>query len=281
MSSPSSVENKSSTTPDLSNVTPEAIQEALKGDKIINAISEIVRDPIQMDKMMKDSAKKMTPEFMAKMQEMGRQQTAAGPDAPPINADMLKEAMKGTNLNTAITSLMNDPAKLSALMEESVGKMTPQMQEQAKKMASSGKIDTVMKELQRQGKSPKLLKKEMDAQHKLFKATQPKPTGPTKRIVMITSNRQLRSKTVPATDMQKTANDVMKVSTAIGLACSRLAVGPFYNKTVTIWYDEKNPTKNKRASKLLGYSIGGDVMIVVDECDIEETEFEEAEKLIC
>jgi hypothetical protein len=266
--------------PDFSNVTPEAIQDAMQGDKLINAIKEIVKDKGQMDKMMKDSAKKLTPEFMQKITEMTQQQSEAGPDAPPINQDMLKEALKGTNLSSAISTIMNDPSKISSIMEESVGHMTPQMQEQAKKMASSGQIGTVMKEMQRQGKSPFQMKKEMDAQHKLFKSTQPKPSGPMKKVIVITSSRQVRVKSIYVADIQKVANEMTKATVAVGLPCSRLAVGPLYGKQITVWYDEKNPTKNKRASKLIGYTVGGEVMIVMESGDLDETTFIESEDLI-
>jgi hypothetical protein len=57
-------------------------------------------------------------------------------------------------------------------------------------------------------------------------------------------------------------------------------VGPLAGKTIKLWYDASHTGKNRRATKLMGFPIAGDVLVVLEDGNLSEADFLAAEKLI-
>lgn len=51
-------------------------------------------------------------------------------------------------------------------------------------------------------------------------------------------------------------------------------------KTIKVWYDPGYPGKNKRTSKIVGFPIAGNLLIIMDEGDLTEKDFIAAESLL-
>lgn len=192
-------------------------------------------------------------------------------------AEQLQKTMANLNIGGVLDKMVSDPEQTKKLMAESMGHMSPEMVEQAKKMAQGGQADRILKEMQKRGMNPHQMKAEMEQQRKTMKELMPKNVVPMKKALIITLNRQLKSRAVPIDCGQFTASSILHCKEPIEISCSRLALGPWADKPIKVWYDGTLKGKNKRASKIVGFPVAGDIIIHAAD-DLLETDFNDIEK---
>lgn len=139
------------------------------------------------------------------------------------------------------------------------------------------KKDQIMKEMKRKGIKPKEIKEKfIEGKKKLLALTKPQ----TKKAVIITPSRQMKTKNVPVNFTVESANSSLNAISAVGMTCSQLCIGNLSEKTIKIWYDPTISNKNKRATKIAGFEIGGSLLITCDEGDLTEEDLSTVEQLL-
>lgn len=197
-------------------------------------------------------------------------------ELPKIPGGEVAKALNSTNVASVLNQMAANPDAMAKAMEESASQMTPEMLEEAKRLAMSGQGDQILKEMQRRGMDMNAIRSQMMEQKKMMHGLMPK-TDDMKRVILITSNRQLKNRTVPLTGVASVAENILKSSKVVELACSRLAVKALQGKTIKVWCDPDNKGKNRRLSKILGFPMGGEGLIVMEEGDLDEKSFLDAE----
>ena len=192
--------------------------------------------------------------------------------------EQLKQAMANIDINSVLNKMTSDPEQTKKVMAETMNKMTPEMIEQAKKLAQGGQAERIMKEMQKRGMNPHQMKAEMEQQRKALRNLAVKSMGPVKKALIITLNRQLKSRTIPTDNVQASVVSILHCAEPAEVSCSRLALGVWSGKNIKVWYDASLKGKNKRASKLTGFPVAGDILIHSDDGDLSEEEFLEIEK---
>lgn len=197
------------------------------------------------------------------------------------NLPSIKEAINSANLGSIVSKLTSDPNNIANIMEQSLSKLTPEMIEEAKKLSSGGYGQNVIKEMQRRGMDVNAVRNTMNKNKRAMKKSNPKPKNleGCKSVVMVTQTRRLKPRTIENAESYTIAG-VLHVENPIAMPCSRLAVGPLKDKTVTVWCDPSRTDKNRRLSKILGLVVGGDGLVVVNDENLTLKDFEAAEKLL-
>lgn len=204
--------------------------------------------------------------------------TTSLPTIPQLSN--MKETLNNTNISTVLSKISQNPEELNKVMEESLSQMTPEMMEQAKKLAMGGQGQQMVREMQRRGIDQKAMHALVLGQQKALKEISAKSSGPTKKVILITSSRQLKMRNVPISSIQPSVARIINSSNVVELSCSRLAAGPLEGKTIKVWCDTERKGKNKRASKIVGFQIAGEILIIMEEGDLNEKDFLAAEKLL-
>lgn len=184
-----------------------------------------------------------------------------------------------TAIAAALDRIASDPSHLGKALEASTNEMTPELMEEARRLAMGGQGEEIMREMQRRGIDPNAMRAQMMAQQRALRGLGSK-TANTRRAVFITGNRQLKMKNIPLGAIEVAAGAMLNSDKAVELSCSRLAVGPLSGKSVKVWCDPERKGKNKRLTKILGFPIAGEGLIIVQDGDLEEKDFLEAEKEI-
>ena len=102
--------------------------------------------------------------------------------------------------------------------------------------------------------------------------------GDTKQGILITASKQMKVRNIEIATLQSQAQHLVKSDNAVEIACSRLAYGVLAGSTIKAWYDPKRLGRNPRASRIVGFPIAGDLLIIMEEGDIMEKDFLLAEK---
>lgn len=189
----------------------------------------------------------------------------------------LSEAMNSTNFAAVLNRMSSNPEEVAKLMEESVDKMDPKILNDARRMASGGQGEQILKEMQRRGIDTNAMRSQILQQRKALQGLATKKED-TKSVVLITNNRQLKMRTIPINLISAAAENIIGSSKVVELSCSRLANGPLQGKTVKVWCNPEVKGRNRRLSKILGFPIGGDGLIVMQEGDLDEASFLAAER---
>lgn len=197
-----------------------------------------------------------------------------------MNMDDVKEALKNTNLADMIAKMSGNPSEMEKMMEKSMEYMNPDLMEQARKMAASGQGDQIVREMQRRGIDPRAMKAQIMEQQRALKGLSSKSDGTSKKAVLITQSRQLKMRNIPSAAVHASAAHLVKTPNPVELSCSRMASGALTGKSIKAWYDPSRKGKNKRASKIVGFPIAGDLLVVMDDGDLELKDFVEAEKML-
>lgn len=194
-----------------------------------------------------------------------------------VSVSDIKDTLNNTNVSNIINQMNSNPSDLNKIMEQSMGKMSPEMMEQARKMASSGQGEQIIREMQKRGLDPQQIRSQFMEQRKILKGMGGNDLSEkSQQVIVITHNRQLKVRKLTVSNLKLSIDTILKTSDGVELSCSRLATGPLAGKTIKIWYDPNYPGLNKRAKKLLGFPVGGDIIILMSEGDISEKDF-----LIC
>jgi uncharacterized membrane-anchored protein YhcB (DUF1043 family) len=189
----------------------------------------------------------------------------------------VKDMMKNMNLGEMLKRLNSNPAEVQKMMAESMSQMTPEMQEQARKMASGGQGEQLARQIQQQRVDPRALQAQMAEQKRILQGTASKQGSKDKKVIFINKNRTLKVRSIPEASISASAIMILKASSPVQLPCSRLALGPLAGKTITVWHDPEQKGKNRRTSKILGFTTGSPLLIVMEEGDLIESDFLAAE----
>lgn len=204
-----------------------------------------------------------------------------GSNDKSINENDLKTAFANTNIASLLEKVCKNPDDLNKLLHNSVDNITPDMLNNAKKMLGTGQGEQLLKSLQQKGINPNNLKSKLSAHNNAFKnILKPGNKSPTRKCVLITTNRQLKIRNLPIDDMSKYISTILKVDSPLSMECSRLSIDVFKDKKLTIWYDKNKIGKNKRATKIAGFTIAGDIIISILDEDINESDFLIVEKFL-
>ena len=196
------------------------------------------------------------------------------------NPNDVKEALKNTNISAMLNQMAANPEEVNKMMEESMSRMTPEMMEQARKLAMGGQGDQIMKEMKKRGLDPRVLKAQMREQQKALRGLENKNIADTKQVVLITTSRQVKTRKLPNDNYLPNIKTILKCNDPVELSCSRLAQGPLSGKTIKVWYNPEHTGKNRRATKIVGFPIGGEIIVIVEEDNLTETNFLAAEKTL-
>jgi hypothetical protein len=198
-----------------------------------------------------------------------------------IDDNDLKTAFANTNIASLLEKVCKNPDDLNKLLHNSVDNITPDMLDNAKKMLGNGQGEQLLKSLQQKGINPNNLKSKLSAHNNAFKnILKPGNKSPTRKCILITTNRQLKIRNLPIDDMSKYISTILKVDSPLSMECSRLSIDVFKDKKLTIWYDKNKIGKNKRATKIAGFTIAGDIIISILDEDINESDFLIVEKFL-
>lgn len=192
-------------------------------------------------------------------------------------ANNVKEALDKTNFSEVLDKIKDNPEEVNKLAAESAGLMTPEMIEQAKNYALGSQGEKIKKEMEKKGMNNRDMKQQAIQQKKLYDQLESKKKGDLKKVILITSAKKLVEKTVHCNII---AEDAKKLITcdAIEMNCGRLAQGPLQGEKIKVWYDPNNKYKNARASKIIGFDIGGSLLILMENGDINQEKFLKVEK---
>ena len=249
----------------------------MSGSKISLNDLESIMKAAEVESALLQSDNQESPVDSNTQMEEKSNETAALPKIPSIqNPDDVKEALKNTNISTILNQMAENPDEVSRMMTESMNHFTPDMMEQARKLAMGGQGDKIMKEMKKRGINPKAMKAQVSKQKKVLRAL--KTPTITKQVVLITTSRQARSRRLPLDNILPSVSNILKCSEPVELSCSRLAQGPLAGKTIKVWYNPENIGKNRRATKLVGFPVGGEIIIVMEEGDLTEEILTLAEK---
>lgn len=196
------------------------------------------------------------------------------------SAEQIKQTMANLNIGSVLDKMAFDSEQTKNIMSASMNNMSPDMIEQAKKLAQSGQSERIIKEMQKRGMNPHTMKAEMEAQRKVARNLQTKALGVMKKAIIITLNRQLKSRGIPAGSDETVVRSIIHSQTPVEISCSRLALGPLAGKTIKVWYDATLKGKNKRATKIVGFPVAGDIIIHCEDEDLTEEDFLAVEELL-
>ncbi|CAH6420061.1 Hypothetical protein HVR_LOCUS1086 [uncultured virus] len=196
----------------------------------------------------------------------------------PLDMGNVKEALKNTNISTMLNQMAADPDNVAKMMEESMGKMTPEMMEQARKLAMGGQGEQIMKEMQKRGMDPHAMRAQIMEQQRMLRGTGGNTSDATQQVILINKSRQLKIRKISPASLQLSVSGILRAPSPVELSCSRLAQGPLAGKTIKVWYDPEQPGVNRRSKKILGFGVGGDIIIVMMEGNLSEKDFLAAEK---
>lgn len=197
----------------------------------------------------------------------------------PNIAEEVKAALNNTNIATMLNRMSNNPDEVSKMMEQSMSHMTPDMMEQARKMAMGGQGQQVLQEMKRRGLDSNAIRSQFLEQQRAIRAMSANNDN-TKQAVLITSSRQLKMRNIPLGSVQTAVENIIKSGEPVELSCSRLALGPLTGKTIKVWCDTSRKGKNKRLSKIVGFPVAGEGLVIMDEGDLTEKNFLAAERLV-
>lgn len=196
------------------------------------------------------------------------------------SAEQIKQTMANLDIGSVLDKMSFDPEQTKNIMSASINNMSPDMIEQAKKLAQSGQSERIIKEMQKRGMNPHAMKGEMEVLRKVARNLQTKALGAMKKAIIITLNRQLKSRAIPAGSDETVIRSIIHCQTPIEISCSRLALGPLTGKTIKVWYDGTLKGKNKRATKIVGFPVAGDIIIHCEDQDLTEEDFLSVEELL-
>ena len=195
-----------------------------------------------------------------------------------ITPDNVKDVLNNINFSDVIDKLTCNPDEAANLVGQSAEFMTPEIMEQAKKYATGTLGKQIKEEMMRKGVYNKEMKIQMEQQKKLYIEANNKVKGESKKVVIITSSKILKSKDIHPKILKTEALKIIGSDNAVEISCSRLAVGPLEGKTIKVWYDPNRKGNNNRASKIVDFKIAGELLIVMEEGDLTEADFKLAEK---
>jgi hypothetical protein len=225
-----------------------------------------------MDTIMNEVAKavKMPPAPNPQSDSSSNAKTPPAPD----QREEIRAAMQSVDVNSIISKLAADPTQAS----EALSQASPETMQLAQKMAVGSQGDQLRKAMMKKGMSPNQLKAQMKNERKLQQALKPKDNSPKKKACFIGANRKIKMIDIPVKDTEAAISPLFHSEHAVKMPCSRLAVGPLSNKSISIWYDPEDKRMNKRAARICGFRVGGNIIILCETESITAAQVEGAER---
>lgn len=101
-----------------------------------------------------------------------------------------------------------------------------------------------------------------------------------KNAVMITLNRKIKNVKLNSKNIEESIKKLIKPNELAEIKLPNFSIGKFENINIKLWYDPSLGGVNKKISRLLGYNISGDVILVCDGQDFTDNDFLYIEKLM-
>ena len=99
-------------------------------------------------------------------------------------------------------------------------------------------------------------------------------------LLHVTTSRKVKVLHATASTLSEVIGKALK-NGAVELSCSRLCTGPLENRVIKIWYQpEATGIKNRRASKLAGFPIVGEMIVECPGYSLTEVELVAVEALL-
>jgi hypothetical protein len=199
---------------------------------------------------------------------------------PMMTAEDVRDTISNANIGSILSRIASNPDEISQVMKDSMKHMSPEAIQQARNLAMGSQGQQIRKEMQRRGIDPNAMRKQLLEQQKILKGTSSKVTDDAKSMIIVTSSRQIKSRRISSATLSISIPSILHSEKPIELSCSRLAQGPLSGKSIKVWYDPNNGSKNRRASKIIGFPVGGDMLIMVEGEDLSEKDLIAAEKFL-
>lgn len=198
-----------------------------------------------------------------------------------FNISDMSSLLNNDTISDVMKNMTQQPEKLTEMLEKSMKHVSPEMMDQARKLVNGGQGDRILKEMQRRGLNPHAMRSKIKDHQKNMKGLGTSRSGPMRKAIIITLSRKLKSRNIPIDSTKISIDSILKsTDTSVEILCSRLSQGPLVGKTVRLFYNSLATSKNRRASRVAGFQIGGDVLCMIDDYDITESDFVLAEKCI-
>lgn len=200
--------------------------------------------------------------------------------APIVTGEDVKSAMSAANIGSMLNRMTNNPEEVTRMMHESMKTLSPEVMQQARNMAMGAQGQQIRKEMQRRGINPQAMRKQLLEQKRALQGTSAQVSSDATAAIIVTTSRQVRTRKLSQASLSLSAAAILHAEAPVELSCSRLAKGPLTGKSIKIWYDPNHPGKNKRTSRIIGFPVGGEMLIVVEGEDLSEKDFLAAEKFL-
>jgi hypothetical protein len=192
----------------------------------------------------------------------------------------IKAALAGSGLKTALTKMAQNPDEIAKMMGSQLKNAPPEVMEQARKLAMGGQGEHIMKEMKKKGMDPLAMRAQIKQHKKAAKGSTPAVTEPTLAAIHINVGRKAKVVNVSRVSVGSSVASILHVPKPVEMSCSRLACGPLADKVIKVWYNPDTTGKNRRTSKIVGFPIGSDVVIVAVDDNLTIAELERVEQLL-
>lgn len=187
--------------------------------------------------------------------------------------DLIKNLSSG-DLEEVINKIGSSPERYSKLMEEEISK-NPEMKETMNKISQNNQfVEKLRKQATKNGiNNKKNLKK-------LRQSFRNNSNTNKRKVICITQTRKAKELFLNKDDLVQEAQKVIK-TICFYRPCYRIQVGPFSNNDIQIIFPHQSVLKNnRRATRLIGEKVRGDLIIYDMEKDLNLSDYNEVEKMV-
>jgi len=210
-------------------------------------------------------------------------------DSSSMITDLLKDGKisqmlkKPEKIREFFSDLDTSGSGISDLVKEASA--DPKMRQVLTNLSQSDQGKKILEKMRQTGVNPTKVRADLKKQEKeanrMKRLETPKDERLRYQALLITRSRKVKPISLPINAGLVDIKPLFPSSASvIELACSRLAIGPLAGKMVKIFYDQADQTVNKRTKRLVGYKIGGDLLVVVSGHQMTEKELERIEDLL-
>lgn len=192
----------------------------------------------------------------------------------------MKTILAGSNLQTALTKMAQNSEEMTKIVGSQLHNAPPEVMEQARKLAMGGQGEHIMREMKKKGMDPLAMRAQMQQQKRAARGTNPKIPEPTLAGIHINIGRKAKIVQLSRASIGSAVATILHTDKPVEMSCSRLAQGPLADKIIKVWYDPSVTGKNRRTSKIVGFPIGSDVIVVAVDEDLTVAALEKVEQLL-
>lgn len=187
--------------------------------------------------------------------------------------DLIKNLSSG-DIEEVMNKISSSPERYSKLMEEEISK-NPEIKETMNKFSRNNQfVEKLRKQAAKNG---------LNNKKKLRKLRQPiinNSSTNKRKVICITQTRKAKELFLKKDDLVQEAQKVIKTR-CFYRPCYRIQVGPFSGNDIQIIFPHQSVLKNnRRATRLIGEKIRGDLIIYDMEKDLNLSDYNEVEKMV-